>query len=306
MKDRIRIANPRELIASAIVDNRVERNTTPLGTFYLGQVRNVTDNKNANRIQVRIPLLDDSLYYNKNAQLDEKQGDDKLPWCIPALGRFIETPEVNSVVLVALLDSSTPFGGRIWFTPIKQIYKKNIFSELKPEEEGEKAWKLIEENFEIIREHYPNRKGNKIVNKKSTINFLVGVKGKSNNKLLFEEKSTILIQDEGKLDEAKLILSKLIELKGKNIDILSSNSTKEHRPVFADPLFDHLTQIQNLLSQIATILSLPGKIVLPIPGYDIAPNPSVVALTAAVAQTAISLTKLKIPGSGKSMYIKIN
>jgi hypothetical protein len=307
MKDRIRLSNPGDTIATTIIDNMASKNNTPLPVFYFGQVVSVTDKKNANRIKVRVPLLDNTLYYNDKGQLEEEKGDDKLPWCIPALGRFIETPEVNSVVLVALLNVSSPFNGRIWFTPVKDLTSKKIFEDLKAEIEGEDAWKLVEDSTEIFHKEYPNKSGNKIKNKKSSVNFLVGIKGKSNNRLTFDENDTTLIQGEGKSDEAKLILSKLIELKGKNLNILSTSSTTEHRPVFADPLFEYLTDTQNILTQISTLLSTtPGSLILPVPGSPIGPSPAAAAIVSATTSATASLEKLKIPGNGKSKYIKIN
>jgi len=304
MKDRIRASNPGQSIASAILDSSVENNYTALSVFHFGQVISVSDDKNSNRIKVRIPLLDNSLYYNEKGQLEDNSGDDKLSWCIPAFGRFIETPEINSVVLVALLDPTSPFSGRVWFSAIKSMSSSDLFSELKGEIEGEDAWALVEQALEIKREQFPNEKGNKINKKKSAVNFKLGIRGKSNNKLLFDEKETTLIQDEGKDSESKLVLSKLVLLKGKNIDILSSSSTKEHRPVFADPLFDYLTNIHNILMQIATLLLSPGSISVPSPGAPIAPSTSAPNILSKVISEQLTLEKLKI--NGKSKYIKIN
>jgi hypothetical protein len=307
MKDRIRHNDPQGLISTHIIDSKTSSHITPNTVFHFGQVISVKDKNNTNRIKVRIPLIDDVLYNDDKGNYDRTIGDSRLSWCIPAQSRVVDTPEVNSVVLVALLNSKKPYNGRIWFSSIKFESNKEIFENCTPEGEGIKAWEEVEKNVGFAQDNYPTKRGNKIPNKNSSINFLVGIKGKSNNKLLFDEKETLLIQDEGKRSEAKLILSKLIELKGRKIDVLSTNSSKTHRPVFADPLFSYLMEVQTILLQISTLLTTkPGLVILPIPGSPIGPSPEAPAIAAATTNAQKSLAQLQIPGRGKSQFIKIN
>jgi hypothetical protein len=306
MTGKIRQANPKELIQTAIIDQYTDRNSTTTPVFNFGQVINVKDNLDSNRIKIRIPLLDNSLYYDNNGKLQDTLGDDKLPWCVSALGRYVETPEINSTVLVALLDPSLPFSGRIWFPVSSPNSGSGLFNSLGAEIQGNDSWSLLEKKLGIIKGEFPNENGNQFQQKQSTINFKIGIRGKSNNKLLFDEKSTLLIQDEGKETESKLTLSSLVELKGKNLDILSTNSSKTQRPAFADPLFDYLSQVQEILISITTLLLAPGTLILPIPGMVLGPNPMDTEIITNVQQALQTLTNLKIPGNGKSEYIKIN
>src|SRR4051812_13849255 len=107
MADRIRISNIEDHLKGKILENAFDKKDGYTRVFYYGQVINTKDPKNCNRIQVRIPVIDDNAYLDKKKS--QSENDKLLPWCSPLSRNFIATPEHNSVVIVALMDPKTPY-----------------------------------------------------------------------------------------------------------------------------------------------------------------------------------------------------
>src|SRR5437764_451303 len=105
MSERIAQANLPDYLKSKLLDAAIDKREDYSRIFYHGIVINNNDPLNANRVKVRIPLIDDTIYVNKT----KDEGDLLLPWCIPANRNFVQTPENNSIVIVAIMDPKVPY-----------------------------------------------------------------------------------------------------------------------------------------------------------------------------------------------------
>lgn len=306
--NRISTSRAEDLVRTKLSDlmsQRSEKNARP---FHLGQVIDSADPKNANRLKVRIPLLDDVFYTDDQGNVKDSIGDDKLPYCVPANGRFIDTPENGCVVLVGLLDPEKPYTGRIWFTAMTELNVKDIFdvSRLGDELLDKDAWKNAEDSLEVKYNNTPGLRDRPTLKSKTKkTNSPTGVRGKNKNKLLFDKDKTTLIQNEGENKESKLELTENVVLMGKELEILSSQSSSKQSPVFADPLFKFMQEQLNLIKSIINILTTT----VGIDSFTSAPitgTPAAATLTASYAQLLAKFNTLKQPGQGSSKYIKIN
>jgi len=86
---------------------------SPNRTIYYGTVVNIIDETDGGRINVRIP------------DLDNKTGDQDLPWCYPLLPKFFHViPQVGEVVRVFIEDIKYPERSRYWLgSVISQPHK---------------------------------------------------------------------------------------------------------------------------------------------------------------------------------------
>lgn len=297
-------SRPQDAITTFIVDGMGD-NSAPSRIFHLAQVISSEDDKNGNRLKVRIPLLDDVYYYNDKGKLTEIEGHDKLPWCIPSSNRFIDTPENGSVVLVGLLNPNNPASGRVWFSALTQLNAKDIFDVSKLEEElNNKPWQNAEDSIGVESKSTPElRERPPLKSKKKETNYKTGIRGKNKNKLLFDEEETLLIQNEGKKTEAKLKLTNNVLLMAEELEILSSQSSAKEKPVFADPLFSYLQSELQLLNAIVTLLSIsPG--ISPFLGIPVIPSPAAASLVTMYSNLATKYAELKVKGASK--FLKIN
>jgi hypothetical protein len=305
--NRISATRPEDVVKTNISD--LISGADKVGTgrvFYLGQVVDSNDPDNGNRLRVRIPMIDDVYYLNDSQNLTKTEGHDKLPWCIPSNTRFIDTPENGSVVLVGLFDPANPYQGRMWLNSFTKLEAKELFDSKKLSEEENEGWKNAELAIEL---NYGNTPG---VNDRPTfktrerkINYQVGVRGKDNNMLLFDEKKTTIVQNYKTREETIVELTENFELMTDKIKFLSKNNQMRHEPVFADPLFNFMQQQLALIGQIVTILStMPG--ISPFLGLPVLPNPASASAVSAYSQLMSDFATLRLPDKGKSANIKIN
>lgn len=319
--NRLTSARPQDKVRTYLLDSMKGGVKSGNFPFYFAQVMVATDPENAGRIKVRIPLIDDIYYKGDDGKKsDDSSADRDLPWCIPASNRLFHVPEVNSIVLVGLFNNQKSYNGRVWFSAIEGFSSLDIFSPERLSRENS-DWENAEDNIETFYDATPglrNRAG--WTARQSTINYPVGIRGKSKNKLLLDQNKTTLIQNEGENDESKLELAATSLLMAQFIKILSSKSDQKFEPVFARPLFDHLVKIQNLLTTLLTTLSVsPGMItsalvaatLVPIPPLPpsiipILPNPAIASLLSTMTTLQTDLANLMLPGEGSSKFIKIN
>jgi hypothetical protein len=282
--------------------------------FHYGLVINNSDSSNANRLRIRIPLLDDVLYQDEDGQIrDSNKGDDLLPWCLTAFGRLIETPEVNTVILVAIFDPSSPFLGRVWFAPVPELTKTSLFDPTRLNRELSKNWSNAETAIETSFGSTPGKKGSREISSKynEDVKFPVGIRGKDKNKILLNKGKTSITQNEGENNESRIDLSEKVSIKSLNLELLSTQSTSgDQNPAFGKSVYDFFDKILSLQNSILSTLSStpsfnggPGTPSTPIPNL---PNPTMASLLAQCIQLQAELGTLRQPGQGLSQFLKIN
>ena len=93
-KPYVQTSNPNKPQNAGIVPNR---------TIYYGEVISIVDDTDGGRIKVRVP------------DLDNKTGDDDLPWCYPMLPKYFHIfPQVGEIVRIFLEDIKFPEKSRFW------------------------------------------------------------------------------------------------------------------------------------------------------------------------------------------------
>lgn len=306
--NRLSAGRPKDLVKTKLLDQITDRGSqNDPRIFHLAQVIESNDPKKANRLRVRIPIIDDVFYLDANGKLQESTGDDKLPWCMSSSGRFIETPENGSVVLVALLDPQKPHTGRLWISVLNEVTALDIFDPTRLQEElvSTNAWRNAENNLGVQNNNTPGLRDRPTIKSKSKkTNYKTGIRGKNKNKLLLDEKETILVQNEKTRNESKLVLTENALLMAGELSILSSKSSQKFHPVFDRPMWQFLTLQMSLLQGIVTILTtMPGLCLGVLP---VAPNPASSSLTALLAQVNQNLTQMQLPGKGASQFLTIN
>lgn len=306
---RIPTSRPEDLVKTKITDMIVSGSSPGKNrTFYFGQVVDSIDPKNANRMRVRIPLLDDVFYLDDKGQLSETAGHDKLPYCISAHGRYVEMPENGTTVLVGLMDPSNPFLGRVWFTAVEELSDTDLFdkSRLKEEPDPSVAWPNVEKAVNVRYNNTPGVRGRAAIqSKKKQTNYKVGIRGKSKNKVLLDEKKIVIMQDEGESTESSIEVAKNLLIHASDeIEILSDKNSNKYAPMFGDPNYKFQQSLLSLINQIVTLLnSSPGTGNL---GYPVAPAASAAAIQVAYQKLNVDFKKLKQKGQGHSKQIKIN
>lgn len=262
------------------------------------------DEENANRIKVRIPILDDHFFKSKNIEEDIK----KLPWCVPSNKRLIETPEVGSVVLVGLFSIQDVFNGRIWFDVI-DFADSNIpdddVKRLDVNPTGKKGWEEMEK---VVKRKYNVAPGVRNAEEYKTRNQKplkkVTVKGKSKNALIFDVKSTKIIQNKGDKEESFIDVSENVEVSASDhIKILSKKSSRKEKPIFAQNFID-LFQKTLEFNQLLVQLLSAGAGNTTVEGTPITPSTQVPSLVQ--KQIAIQNEFEKFKQKGVSENIDIN
>jgi hypothetical protein len=305
--NRLVATNPEEHAKARLNEQILGQNkSAPARVFHYGQVIDSGDSKNANRLKIRIPLIDDGFYTDDNGIIKDKIGDDKLPWAIASQGRTVDTPENGTVVVVALFDTMNPLGGRMWITSVPELDSKELFdkSRLKDELSKEK-WKNAEKAIGINFNSSPEvRDRDPIDSKSRKINYSVGIRGKDKNKLLFEKAKTTLIQNEGsQLNESKVELTEKMLLTGKEFEIIANSSVTKHTPIFAKPMFEYLGQLEAVLDSTLLILStIPSLWLGVIPNVA---NPGMAAVMGQWVGVKLKLQSIKVKGVGHSRFITI-
>ena len=296
MKSKITNANLKDSLHANLVTQILDQGSSYTRILYFGQVISNNDPKNLNRIKVRIPIIDD-VYYANNTK---ENGDDTLPWSLPFNSRFIETPEVNSIVYVLLSDPKTPYFGRIYFDSVTDLSATDLFEKLKPEEQALSNWLNAENSLEItIPKPIPNNKFNATQN----IKYQIGIRGKGNNKLEFNQTSTTLVQNYKDKDKESLLnldVNSKLEAADELRVVSKKGTKKEYNPVFDDELFKHLDNHINLFMKIVLLLnSVPAT--SPTGPCTAAPNAG--QLISELKSLKQSLITFKRDGSSKKIII---
>lgn len=295
--NRIAASNFEDALRSKVVNKTINSENEHSRIFYFGQVISNSDPKNINRIKVRIPVIDDVKYVN----VKKDEGDGNLTWCLPVSHRFVNTPEVNSIVIVAILDPKTPYYGRIYFDTITELTDKDIFENLEPETKLS-DFSSAEEALNIKVFGKPK---DKEYNGKENIKYGVGLRGKGKNKLLLEKDYSLWIQNEKESDtESFMKMSKkLMELQAADeINIFSSKgeNTKYH-PVFHSKMYTYLSDVNKMIQKIVILLNTQPALAKCGPCMA---SPNAPKLMADLQQLNGKLQKLKQDGHSKK--IKIN
>lgn len=305
---RFQASRPLDTVQTKITDLTIGHEKSGLKrTFFYGQVIDSVDPKNANRIKIRIPLLDNPYYTDDNGKLTEEGGNDKLPFCIPAHGRMIDTPENGSVVLVALMDPANPAMGRIWFCAVPELSATDIFdSDRLKDELSSNTWANAESAINVKYGNTPEQNSRPALkSKKRIVNDKVGIRGKDKNKVLLEKGKITIIQNEGENKKETLIeLTEDLKLLSQEFEILSSKSNKRLNPMFGEPNYKFQQSLLNLINQIVVLLNTnPGTGNL---GFPVAPASAAATIQSAYNKLQIDFTKLRLKGIGHSSFIKIN
>lgn len=301
--DRVQASNVEDFIKSRILDSAIDKREQSTRIFYYGHVINNNDPKNSNRIQIRIPFLDDNIYNGRT----KEEGDKLLPWCSPFSRNFISTPENNTIVIIALMDPKVPQWGRIYLDNITDMSATDIFSSerLTPENKTYNNWENIELHHNVFLKSKPLQP--KEYNVRENIKYSIGIKGKGKNKIVFNENSTDIFQNEKQGNKESLLqFTQNIKMEaGDEMFLLSKQGGNHYHPVFDKPLYDYLASMNDMLRQIVTVQnSFPSYC-----NINLLPNlPSKEAkqLVGKLSSMYSKFAKLKNPGVGASKKITIN
>lgn len=297
--NRLKSANFEDSLQAKIVNTTINNENENSRIFYFGQVVINDDPKNINRIKVRIPVIDEVVYVNTKSK---EEGDAKLSWCLPVSSRFIDVPEINSIVVVAILDPKTPYFGRLYFDTITDFTEEDIFKKLIPEKKILSNFNSAEQAFGIKLGNIP--KDNSF-NSKEKIKYPVGLRGRGKNKFILDEDSTTWIQNEGdKKTESYMKMGKdLMQLQGADkINILSTKGYNTHyNPLFHKPMYEYLTDINRMLQKIIILLNTTPALSKTGPCL---PSPTAPKLNIELKILSNKLSQLK--KNGHSEKIEIN
>ncbi len=297
MKSRIAQSNPEDSIKSKLVDSLYNHKNESNRIFYFAQVISNEDPFNLNRIKVRIPVVDDIYYINQT----KAQGDTNLPWCLPESSRFINTPEQNTIVVVAIFDPKIPFFGRLFLDCITDLSTTDLFEKLSPEDKTQSNWLNANKTLEINNPKPKKDNEYEVLNK---VKYPVGVRGKGKNKLQFNEKDTLLTQnhkDKDKesylfLEENKSTLEAANELHLKS----KKGDKTEFNVVFDKKLFDFLEKQNRMIAKlVAQFNSIPAKSA----SGPCTPAPNAKNLISEFKTLKAEFKKFKENGSSKKIFI---
>lgn len=302
-ENKLQSVNIVDKVKKSIADNLLKTPEKMNHIFEWGVVV-AYDEENANRIKVRIPILDDHFFKSKNVDDDIK----KLPWCVPSNKRIIETPEVGSIVLVGLFSIQDVFNGRIWFDVIDYVdsnVKDDDVKRLDVNPTGKKAWEEMEK---VVKRKYNvapgvrNSDEYKTKNQKAVKKVIL--KGKSKNALIFDEKSTKIIQNKGDKEESFIDVTENVEVSSSDhIKILSKKSTRKEKPIFAQNFIDLFQKVLDFNQSLVQLLGA-GAGNTTSPGAPITPSTQVPGLLQ--KQVSLQTEFEKFKQQGVSSNIDIN
>jgi hypothetical protein len=296
MINRITGSNTEETLRNKI-SSTVTTESLSSRVFFFAQVINNIDPNNLNRIQVRIPVIDNDYYVGKT----KDEGDKNLPWVAPFSNRFLDVPEVNAIIMVAVFDAKVPHFGRMYFDSFSDFTTSEYFDKLTPEEKLKSNWALVEDIFGINILGKP--KNTDEFNAKENINYKVGIRGKGKNRILLDKESTNIVQNFNDKDkETAIVLTENVDIDAADeIYVTSKKSNSDlYHPVFDDPLFDYLATNAQLLQKIVTVLTTIPAIS---PAGNCIPGPSSGQLTAELQKLSTELQKFRNNGSSKKINI---
>ena len=291
--NRITGSNQEDSLRARLVNQIIEKEGLHSRIYYFGQVISNEDPKNLNRIRVRIPVIDDVYYVDGT----KEEGDARLPLCVPISHRFIDVPEVNSIVIVSIFDTKTPGYGRIYFDTITELSDTDIFNRVTPEINSLSDFDALEKVFGI-RINKPKKNS---YDTKDNVKYQLGIRGKGKNKFMLNKEDSVWTQNEGTQDESRITLSKNIALNASDlIDILSTKGTNKYHPVFDQPTFDYFASLNGLLKKIITLLNTVPAIS---PTGPCMPGKSAPQLMADLQKLATDFKKYRSNGSSKKITI---
>lgn len=298
-KTRVAISNAEDALQASLVKNLIEGdngNSKSSRIFHFGQVINNIDNSNLNRIQVRIPIIDDVFYKNAN----KGAGDLNLPFCLPVSSRFIEVPEINSIVAVGLFDPSIPYLGRIYFDCVTGLSSNDLFSQLSPEQQALSDWLNAENTISSV---IPKPSTTNEYNTQNNVNYNIGIRGKGNNKVQLNKTTTLISQNYSDVkNESHITLdinsyaeaSNELHLRSKN------GNSVEYHPVFDDKTFKYMDAMIKLFEKIViTFNSVPAIS----PAGPCVPSKEGMKLINEIITLKESLQEYKSLGASKKVYI---
>lgn len=295
--NRITGSNSEESIKKNMVSSTMDNKSLNSRVFYFAQVISNKDSDNLNRIKVRIPVIDDDYYVGKS----KEEGDENLPWCIPNSNRFLNVPEVNSILMVAVFDTKVPHFGRMYFDSFSDFTSSEYFDKLTPEEKLLSNWALIEDVFGINIKGKPKTEGE--YNGKDNINYKVGIRGKGKNRILLDKESIEIIQNkEDNKKESKIVISENIEIDSSDIiNIISKKGKKKkYHPVFDEPCFDYEQSILKMFQKIILLLSTTPAIS---PAGPCTSSPMISQVTQEYSSLVQAYQKFKKDGSSGKISI---
>ena len=295
--NRITGSNSEESIKKNMVSSTMDNKSLNSRVFYFAQVISNKDSDNLNRIKVRIPVIDDDYYVGKS----KEEGDENLPWCIPNSNRFLNVPEVNSILMVAVFDTKVPHFGRMYFDSFSDFTSSEYFDKLTPEEKLLSNWALIEDVFGINIKGKPKTEGE--YNGKDNINYKVGIRGKGKNRILLDKESIEIIQNkEDNKKESKIVISENIEIDSSDIiNIISKKGKKKkYHPVFDEPCFDYEQSILKMFQKIILLLSTTPAIS---PAGPCTSSPMISQVTQEYSSLVQAYQKFKKDGSSGEISI---
>lgn len=290
-------ANYEDSLRAKLLNNTIYHESIHSRVFHFGQVIKNTDPQNINRVQVRIPIIDDVFYVSKT----KEQGDAALPFCFPISHRFIDIPEVNSIVIVSVLDPKTPYYGRVFFDTITELSTADIFNRTTPEANSLSTWDNVEKGYNIKLNSKPTNPSS--FDAKANVDYRTGIRGKGKNKFELQQTSSIWTQNEGDSNNYSFIqLTNNIDIKGANnlnITSVQGKSTNYH-PVFHSPLYDYLKSNIQMIQKIVLLLNTVPAIS---PVGPCTAGPSATTLTTQLESLVQDFQKLKSQGNSEKIFI---
>lgn len=293
--NRITGSNYEDSLRAQIVNETVSRESLHSRFFYFGQVISNSDPKNLNRIKVRIPVIDDVFYVEKT----KDDGDTSLPFCLPISHRFVEIPEVNSIIIVSIFDTKTPYYGRIYFDTITDLSDVDIFDRTSPETTSLSNWDNLEKSLNVKVNAKPPDNS---FNSKENINYKTGIRGKGKNKFVLDKESSYWYQNFGDpQNESSITQSKNIDINSSDlIKILSKKGSNTYHPIFDQPLYDYLSSINSLLQKIVVLLNtIPARA----PDGPCMPSKSASQLITQLQKLSTDFKRFKDIGHSKKISI---
>lgn len=283
-----------DAIQAKVINNAVGNASLNTRDLHFGQVINNQDPQNLNRIQIRIPIVDENFYVGRS----KEEGDALLPWCVPMSNRFYDVPEVNAVVLVKVFDVKTPHLGRMYFESFSTFSQSDYFDRLTPETTSLSNWNLVEDIFNIQLNFKP--KPNEY-NAPANINYKTGIRGKGNNKVLLDKEQVEISQNLNS-DQSVVRLSKNIDVDSSDVINITSKKSKSetYNPVFDDPLFEYLSAMNKMIKQVVTLLNtIPANS----PVGPCTPGPNAGNLINDLKSMSKAFDKFKRTGSSEKINI---
>lgn len=298
--NRIKKSNPDDLLKSNLLQSLTTNPEVSEQNIIFGVVVKNIDPLNANRIKIRIPVMDDKHFEN----VDYETGVNNLPWCLPFNRNFISTPEINSIVAVELMNIKTPSVGRIFIDCLTELSDTGLFDMERLREEYVTYMNF--DNLESATNLRAQRNEQDLEsNESEKVVYEIGIRGKGKNKFLFTKNETQIIQNENN-KESKFIMNESILIETSNeMKLRSKKGGTEYHPVFHKPLYDYINDLNGLVKTIVMILNTVPSL-SSLSGVPNSPSPSANQLISKLVSLYKHFAQLKIDGNGHSKYIWVN